>query len=270
MPERAIIDKIDLNKSEQLILSIRLRADGFSFTIYHPFDEQVTASVYKEAKLSLTFIASLEQAFSESDFLTRPYKQVQIIAENTRFTALPLNLFDEKQTEFIFAYNHVKKENETILYNVLKKHNMALIFSMDENIHQFLMKQYPHQAGFYSQVTPLINYFSTIKDEENILSKKLYIHLHEKHINICCFGNKRIIYLNSFECKYMEDCLYYTLHLWKQIGLNQKTDNLYLAGTMPDKKKLIKELKRYILNVHTMDSGDNISYERSLLHFQYC
>jgi hypothetical protein len=261
MPERAI-NKIDLNKSKQLILSIRLRTDGFSFTIYHPFDEQITASVYKEVKLSLTFIANLKQAFSELDFLTRPYKQVHIIAESTRFTALPLNLFDEKQTEFVFGYNHLKRENETILHNVLQKHNMALIFGMDENIYQFLTKQYSHQAGFYSQITPLIDYFSTIGEEKNILSKKMYIYLHEKRIDVCCFGRKRIIYLNSFECKHTEDCLYYTLHLWKQIDLNQRTDNLYLAGTMPDKKKLIRELKRYILNVCTMD---NISYERVLL-----
>jgi hypothetical protein len=266
MPERAI-NKIDLNKSEQLILSIRLRADGFSFTIYHPLDEQVRASVYKEAELSLTFIANLKQVFSESNFLTRPYKQVDIIAESTRFTALPLNLFDEKQTEFIFAYNHLKRENETILHNVLKKHNMALIFGMDEYAHQFLTKQYSHRARFYSQVTPLVDYFSTIGEEENILSKKMYIYLHEKYIDICCLGYKRIIYLNSFECKHTEDCLYYALHLWKQIGFNQKADDLYFAGTMPDKKKLIKELKRYILNVRTMDSGDNVFYERALLQF---
>jgi hypothetical protein len=257
MPGRAI-NQIDLNQSEELLaLSIRLRADGFSFTIYHPFDKQVTACVYKEAKLSSTFIANLEQAFSESDFLTRPYKQVHIIAESTRFTALPLNLFDEKQTEFIFAYNHVKKENETILHNVLKKHNMALVFGMDKNIHQFLTKQYS-QASFYSQVTPFIEYLSTIEKEENILSKKMYLCLYEKHIDICCLGNEHIIYLNSFECKHTEDCLYYALHLWKQIGFNQKADNLYLAGTVPDKKKLIKELKRYILNVRKMD---NISYD---------
>ncbi|KAA6350166.1 hypothetical protein EZS27_002432 [termite gut metagenome] len=259
MPERAI-NKIDLNKSEQLVLSIRLKTDGFSVTIYHPFDEQVTASVYKEADLSLTFTANLKQAFSESDFLTCPYKQVDIIAESTRFTALPLNLFDEKQTEFIFAYNHLRRENETILYNVLKKHNMALIFGIDKNTHQFLTKQYS-QASFYSQVTPFIEYLSTIGEEENILSKKMYLCLHEKHIDICCLGYKRIIYLNAFECKHTEDCLYYALHLWKQINLNQKTDNLYLAGTMPDKKKLIKELKRYISNVRTLDSDDNVSYE---------
>jgi hypothetical protein len=261
MPERAF-NKIDL-ESEQLVLSIHLRADGFSFTIYHPLDEQVTSSVYKEAKLSLTFIANLKQAFSESDFLTRPYKQVHIIAENTRFTALPLNLFDEKQIESIFTYNHLKRENETILYNILKKHNMALIFGMDENIHQFLTKQYSHQAGFYSQITPLIDYFSTMGEEENILTKKMCVFLHEKRLDVCCFKHKHIIYLNSFECKYTEDCLYYALHIWKQTGFNQRMDNLYLTGTIPDKKKLIKELKRYILNVHTVD---NVSYERAFLH----
>jgi hypothetical protein len=267
MPEKTAINKIDLNKPEQLVLSIRLRADGFSFTIYHPLDEQVTASVYKEADLSLTFIANLKQVFSESDFLTLPYKQVDIISESTRYTALPLNLFDEKQAEFIFAYNHVKKENETVLYNVLKKHNMALIFGMDEHTRQFFTKQYSHRAGFYSQVTPMIDCFSITGEEENTLSKKMYIYLHEKHIDICCFGYKRIIYLNSFECKHTEDCLYYALHLWKQIGFDQKADNLYLAGrTMPDKKKLIKELKRYILHVRIMDSGDKVSSERDLLH----
>ena len=88
-----------------------------------------------------------------------------------RFTIAPLELFEEEQAELLFYHNHQKKENETVLYNILRKNNVAVIFGIDKSAQTFLNEQYP-EARFYSQSTPFIDYFSVKSRLGN--SKKMY------------------------------------------------------------------------------------------------
>ena len=45
-----------------------------------------------------------------------------------RFTIVPLELFEEEQAELLFYHNHQKRENEMVVYNILQKNNVAVIF----------------------------------------------------------------------------------------------------------------------------------------------
>ncbi|KAA6323169.1 hypothetical protein EZS27_027366 [termite gut metagenome] len=264
MPERAISD-IDFNQSEQLILSIRLGTDGFSFTIHSSSNKQPEAFLHKETMPSLPFIANLKQLFSELDFLGRSYKQIRILWVSSRFTIVPLSLFDEKQVELIFGYTYLRTENEIVLYNILKGNDTVLLFGIDKNVYQYLIEQYP-QANVHSHITPLIDYFSGCDyGAKKDFSRKMYIALYEQRIDICCFEYKRLIFINSFEYQHIDDCIYYILHIWKQMDLNQETNKLYLTGTIPDKERLMRELKSYILNVHAIKTKDQIPVDMQTL-----
>jgi hypothetical protein len=174
-------------------------------------------------------------------------------------------LFDEKQMEWVFGYNYLRRDNEIVLYNILKENDIALLFGIDKNVYQCLIKQYPH-ANVYSHITPLIEYFSSCGyGAEKDLSRKMYIALHEQSIDICCFEYKRPIFINSFDYQHIDDCIYYILHVWKQIDLNQETNNLYLMGTIPDKERLMRELKRYIVNVYAIKTNDKIPFDMQVL-----
>ena len=51
-----------------------------------------------------------------------------------RFTLIPLELFEDDQSEMIFYHNHTpERENETVKYNILKKNNAVVIFGMDKS-----------------------------------------------------------------------------------------------------------------------------------------
>ena len=158
MPETGN-NKIDYSKSEQYTLSIRLSTDGFSFSIYNPIYESSLSFFEKEIDPSLSLTANLKQVFRETKLLTLPYKRINILMASNRFTPVPSELFDDEQTETLFYHNHPKKENETVLYNVLSRNNITIIFGMDKSAYLFLKEQYP-EARFYSQASPLSEYFS--------------------------------------------------------------------------------------------------------------
>ncbi len=125
MPDRAIAETIDFGKSEQYTLSIRLSTDGFSFSIYNPIHDSSLSFFEKEVEASLSLTANLKQAFRELDFLNHTYKRVNILMADKRFTLIPLELFEDDQSEMIFYHNHTPKENETVKYNILKKNKVT-------------------------------------------------------------------------------------------------------------------------------------------------
>ena len=139
---------IDFTKSKQYTLSIRLSTDGFSFSIYNPIHDDSLSIIEKEIDTSLSLTANLKAVFHESDFLNHPYKRVNIMMASKRFTIAPLDLFEEGQAELLFYHNHQKRENETVLYNILRKNNVAVIFGIDKSAQTFLNEQYP-EARFY-------------------------------------------------------------------------------------------------------------------------
>ena len=130
---------IDFTKSKQYTLSIRLSTDGFSFSIYNPIHDDSLSIIEKEINASSSLTANLKTLFHESDFLSHPYKRVNIMMAGKRFTIAPLELFEEEQAELLFYHNHQKKENETVLYNILRKNNVAVIFGIDKSTQTFLL-----------------------------------------------------------------------------------------------------------------------------------
>ena len=139
---------IDFTKSKQYTLSIRLSTDGFSFSIYNPIHDDSLSIIEKEINASSSLTANLKTLFHESDFLNHPYKRVNIMMAGKRFTIAPLELFEEEQAELLFYHNHQKKENETVLYNILRKNNVAVIFGIDKSTYTFLNEQYPEDYDY--------------------------------------------------------------------------------------------------------------------------
>ena len=252
---------VNFAKSEQYTLSFRLGTDGFSFSIYNPIQENSLSVLEKEIDMSLSLTANLKSSFRELEFLTYSYKRVNVMITGKRFTIIPLELFEDEQAEIIFHHNHPKRENEIILYNVLKKNSIVVIFGIDKSAYSFLLEQYP-DARFYSQSSPLIDLFSTKSRLGN--SRKMYASLRPDAIDLYCFERGHLLLANSFECAHIQDRIYYLLYTWKQLGFDQERDELHLTGVLADKEVLIKELKKYILQVFITNPATNIDMQALL------
>ena len=262
MPERAMTETIDFSKSEQYTLSIRLSTDGFSFSIYNPIHDSSLSFFEKETDASLSLTANLKTAFRELEFLNHSYKRVNILVTGKRFTQVPLEFFEEEQADLLFHHNHPKLENEIIRHNILKKNNIVTIFGMDKSTYQFLHEQFP-DARFYSQASPLTEYFSIKSRLGN--SKKMYASLRNDAIDLYCFERGHLLFANSFECKQTADRVYYLLYIWKQLDFNQERDELHLTGLIKDKEALIRELRKFILQVFIMNPETNIDMQALLV-----
>ena len=157
-----------------------------------------------------------------------------------------LELFEDEQAEAFFYHNHTPKENEVVLYNVLKKNNIVIIFGMDKSAHLFLTEQFP-EGKFYSQTSPMTEYFSAKSKLGN--SKKMYATVRQQSVDIYCFERGQLLLANSFDYKQSEDLIYYLLHIWQQLNFSQERDELHLTGTIRDKERFALELRRFLTHV---------------------
>ena len=249
--------EIDLNKSEQYILSIRLSADGFSFSIHHPQNEDVSYTSYA-VNSSYSMTANVKKMLATTEELGRSYQTVNVLIDTPRFTLVPFDLFEDEQTEEFFHLNFLKKENETILCNILGKNNVALLFGVDKHTHQLLAEQFP-QARIFASISPLLEHFHTRSRENN--TKNLYVHFHASQMDVFAFDKGKLLLTNTFQCKQTPDKVYYMLYIWQQLGFSQEKDQLWLAGNIEAEEELMTELNKFIRNVKTFPKKENLSFD---------
>lgn len=245
MPEKAITDTIDFNKSEQYILSIRLSTDGFSFSVYNPIRDCTIHSCLKSVKQDISLLANLKEAFRGLDFLSYAYKQVNVVIMSRRFTLIPQDLFDEAHAETCFYYNYSANKNEVVLHNVLSKSGAVVLYGIDKSIYRFLCAQYA-QVAFYASVT---TWAETFVAKSRIGSaKKMYMCVYPSFIELYAYERGHLMLLNSYDCKTATDRAYYLLYAWKQLAMNQQTDELCISG-VSEGSALVEEVQRFVQHI---------------------
>ncbi len=242
-------------QSGQNTLSIRLGTDGFSFSILNPLESGSPVPQAYPVDITLSLTANVKRACNEIAAWNLPYRAVNILQGGKRFSPVPLEFFEDEQAESLFYHNHTRKENETVLYNLLQRSGIAMLFGMDKSAYTFLAARFP-QARFYSASTPIVEYLSTRSRAGN--SRKLYANLHADSMDVYAFERGQLLLANAFTCKATADRLYYLLYIWKQLGLEQERDELHLTGDLSDKGELLPELKRYIRQCFVMNPASHL------------
>lgn len=236
-------ERIDFTKSEQYTLSIRLSADGFSFSIYNPLTDNDFCFVPYSINASYSMTANLKEMLVRQAALKHPYKRINILYDSPRFTTVPLELFEDEQMDALFYHNFTKENSETVLCNVLSKSNVVILFAIDKHAHQLLTEHFP-SARFFSSASPLTEYFAQKSRLGN--SRKLYANIRKHTLEVFCYDRGKLLLANSFPCSQTADRVYFLLYVWQQLGYSQERDELHLTGQMSDKDHLLHELRQYI------------------------
>lgn len=244
-----MIDNIDLSKSKEYTLSIRLSSDGFSFSVINP--QKKSDFMFSQFEISATtsVSANLKRWLTETKELNLEYKKVYVIFDSPRFMAVPLPLYQEENKEKIFYYNYSNTSNEKVLSNTITDDNVVILFGVDKYCNQIVHEHFSNASVFCS-VTPLLKYYFS-KGHLGI-NKKIFVQLSEHDITLFCFDNEKLLLMNSYSCKQIPDRAYYILYAWNNIGGDIENDEIILNGNIKDKDSLQKELKRFVPGVYSL------------------
>lgn len=241
----------DFTKSEQYTLSIRLSADGFSFSICHPQVEDDRHLVSFPINAATSMTANLKEMMAASEALKHKYRKTNILIDTPRFTPIPFDLYEDEHLDTLFYHNFPQKDNETILCNILGKSNAVILFGMDKHAHQLLSEHFP-DARIFSSVSPLIEHFVSLSRKEQ--NRSIYVHLKNGKMEAFAFDRGKLLLANSYECKQVNDQTYYLLYLWQQLGFSQENDHLYLTGDIAPTDELPGELQKFLRHTDILPS----------------
>ena len=235
-------DKLTADYSENYIMSIRLRSGGLSFSAYSP---SVNESLfYRDIEFDRTkpYVSSLKECFFENDFLTWFYKQVNVVCVTPQYTLVPKEVFQEKQKAELLAFTFSSPEGRC-LSNELKDEPAELIFGVDEEVYEFCSRSLVNPR-FVHHVSPLLSLWK--KQSRARLPRQLYVVLHRRRMDVACYAQGNLLFVNSFEYEHTDDILYYILYVWKQAGMDQQKDQLRLFGDVPLRSEITNTLRNYL------------------------
>lgn len=241
--------------SEKYILSIRLRSGGLSFSGYIPSESG--SFFYREAnfeRTTLSYTESLKEFFFQNEVLMASYKRINIICVSPQYTLIPAEAYDNKQADLFLKFNFSQPESKALTNNV-KKYNLEVVYGIDDELHKFCSRTLltPH---FYNHITPLITYWE--KQCLLINTRRMYVNLHEKIVDIICFDRGSLLFANSYLFDHPNDILYYILYVWKESGMDQLTDQLHIAGISEYKMRVSETLHTYVQHISQADLPSDV------------
>jgi len=229
----------------EYVVSIRLRPGGLSFAGIHPGEKNHFFCEEIALDKKTPYVQALKDAFFSHAFFTYSFKQVFVLYVNRQYTMIPENVFVEKQKEELMSFAFSSSGYKT-LSESSGDLDAKIVFGMQSDVYEFcsrslLRPQYVHA------VTRLLSFWR--KQSLTHLSRQLHIALYEGIMHAACFDRGVLLFVNSFNYDDMADILYYTLYIWKQVGMEQLNDELLLYADAGMYETLAAELKGYLSHI---------------------
>lgn len=282
------------NKSfRPLSLSIRLRADGFSFFVC---DVQSAALVRGEhftvaktaadgeAIATPSLADRLLQALSQKEYFNPQIDQVYVLAD-APFAHVPLEHFRRDEASALYGISVDMDENrpQRVGYNILPVLEVAVLYAIPSDVEETILQFYP-TARFFAAEAMLLERLAAHAPQLAVNTDAdrplpLFVGVSENGINgettlgIYHFADTQpsrdtatLNFANTFRISSSADALYFILNVWQSLGLNGNTDELLLLG---HKSALIEELRaslsEYVATVRQLEANSlfpNISLAR--------
>lgn len=241
-------------------LSIRIATDGLSFCVYSPAESQ--PYTYRKWKMNhlVSLAANLKAALTNEPMLQQLYKRVNVLVASPQYTTLPLVEFNRESISDIFSFVFPTSEPQHVSYNLLRHSGVAIIFGLDKVVHQLIIDDFPH-ARFYAAASTLIEHLG----EKSLIGigKHLFAYLHDKEMSLYAFDQGRMLLSNSYSVGNTDDCQYYLLQVWQQLGFEQLSDKLSIITDEQETCPLTERMRYFIKNVSEEENSKDAQISTS-------
>jgi hypothetical protein len=245
----SVPDTLTTGLSEKYIMSIRLWSGGLLFSAYNPSEGQ--SFFFREVNFdpAVPYLTSLKELFFTNECLTWTYKRTYVLCVSPQYILAPGEWIQDKQRSQFLSFNFSSPEKRS-LNNRMEEENTELIFGLSEEIYEFCARSLINPIFMHHITSQLI---MLRKQSRNGLFRQMFVVLHHKMVDISCFSNARLLFVNSFDFEHLSDLLYYILYVWKQIGMDQLNDYVFLAGEPGLCNRINQSLQTYIRHIGRME-----------------
>jgi len=241
-------NKIDLGCSEKYILSIRIKADSFMFSITDP--ENDANYCFRETELAVdqTLLENIQRIVFDFNFLTQHFRETNVVFVSSEYEIIPRHYDVSKKREAMYQFSHTENE-EDISKILMSSENVdqqtVTLYPMNKALYEFLSRSL-YNPVFYHHSQLLMKCFydkSGVVDAAN----RMYLYFHEKQMDVFCFSGQKLMHAIGFQEGTERENLYYALKMWESVAFDQHNDQVFIAGRCD--REIASCLKEYIRHV---------------------
>ena len=247
-------------------LSIRLSADGFSFSVGSTPD----GSVVQEDRFPVTDPAAmadvLRQALRKPYLMDYRFQSVELVTEGPS-TIVPLEHFNKSDMLAFYrlcfpsatsqwsmanlqsSMFNVQSSMADMQYQILSPVEAVMLFRLDQSLLRIVQECYPDVKACCADAQELERIAAMQEKRpapEDAQQQDVHLHVAEHSIFVAVFARSKLLYAASQPAANDADRTFLLLGIWKALDLNPQRDVLHLEGASRELQKTIGE---YILNV---------------------
>ncbi|MDR1092350.1 MAG: DUF3822 family protein [Prevotella sp.] len=247
-------ENIDLGQSEKYILTIRIKTNGFMFSISDP--NAGKSFCLRETTFSANdnYPDNIQRTIFDLNFLTQQFRQTNVIFVSKDYDLVPASYFDTKEKEDLYNFTHVEKVGH-LSSGLIENQDIISLFNIEQTVFGFLSRNL-WTPQFYHHANLLINLFGKRGGNEN--GSRMHLNFHDEFMDIICFSNGKLLHCLSYENEPVNNQLYFILKLWEQYEFDQLKDYLYISGNAG--KFIISRLHDYIKNIEFANAPSEIYF----------
>ena len=249
MPETGSgnIQSMTKDKIQKKTLSIRLSTNGFCFCNYNPAQPDGLRIFTYTPDTERSLASNIQTAFDSCPLIEKEEKyNIKAIIETGEYTCVPSEYDNTDDYRMFFDYCFPKKGSDNeIIANRLNAYGYTVLFPVEKSIYETIQNY--GNVTFYTPASIIMSYlnYKPIEKERYMLA-----YLYNDFAFILTMKNGKASISNIFRKEEKENILFYLLSIWKEQGMSQTDDHLYLCGDnsieelSPIAGKFIKNIKR--------------------------
>ncbi|MCP9200707.1 DUF3822 family protein [Gramella sp. GC03-9] len=256
MVEKAITTK-ETNSNNKL--SIQVSLNGLSFCILDKENSKIDffKSIQFDRQLDpVKLLERIEKTYESNEELQQPVTEVSLIFNNSLFSLVPKELFDEDNASNYLKFNTRILKTDYIAHDSIRD-EIVNIYIPYANITNYFFEKYG-EFEYKHSLSVLIESLLELPKEAN---PRVYLHAGRHSYDLVIIENGKLIFANSFDYETPEDFLYYLLFTAEQLELNPQTFDLVLLGRITRESKEYKLTWNYVRNISFMGPFHSYDFE---------
>lgn len=251
-------NKISLQKTKDIELSIQFSLDGFSFCI---LDTNTKENIYfkgyqfeKTLNSPEDLLKKIITIFKQDTNLQIAYGAVSVIHQNSLSTIVPNKYFDKNALVTYLDFNIKILKTDFIAFDNLNAMDAKNVYVPYVNINNYLFQNFG-EFEYQHHSTVLLEKLLKLEGSNH---KKMYVNVSKSSFDVVVLENKKLIFSNSFSYATKEDFIYYILFTVEQTHLDTALFNLYFMGEIYIESEIYKITYTYIKNIFFLKSENSI------------
>lgn len=200
-------------------------------------------------KTGISEAANLREAFNTSPMLQRDVKRAQVMVCSDCLL-LPIDYYEPENRREVYLHSFPDHEGALIETTVLPYLSCVALFAVNKDTNTVLSDHFA-DVKYLAAAAPVWRQLH----KRNVTGhhSKLFAYFTEDKVHLISFVNNRFRFNNVYPLTGVKDSVYFTLYVWQLLAMDQRTDELYLVGAMPEQQELTAELGKFLNKVYVIN-----------------